>query len=119
MKRLLLLFGILVSAPALAVEPAVISFAAPTTFTDGSSIPAGTVFSFNIYQGARGEAKVKIATISTTGTTITTGLVPGTTYCFAATAVVNGVESAQAVDAPASCKLTPLLVPGTIIVTVK
>lgn len=102
-----------------AAEPAVISFTAPTKYSDGSDIPTGTQMSFNIYQGLQGQVKVKIATITTTGTTVTTGLVPGSTYCFAATAVIAGVEGAQTPDTATSCKLTPLLVPGSIVVTVR
>lgn len=112
-----LLFAI---STAWAVEPDVISFPAPTKYTDGSDIPAGTPLSYNIYQGLQGQPKVKIATITTTGTTVTTGLLPGSTYCFAATAVTAaGVEGAQSADNATSCKLTPLLVPGSIVVTVR
>lgn len=102
-----------------AAEPDVITFQAPTKYVDGTDIAAGTVISYNIYQGIQGQAKTKIATITTTGTTVTTGLVPGTTYCFAGTAVIAGVEGAQSPDSAINCKLTPLLVPGSFLVTVK
>lgn len=130
MKRTIftyLLFSLLMPA-AHAAEPDVLTFVAPTTYKDGSAIPSGTAMSFNIYQGLQGQPKVMIATITTTGTTVTTGLVPGSTYCFAATAVIAGVEGAQNADVaddpltPAkegNCKLTPLLVPGSIVVTVR
>lgn len=128
MKRFLAISAILAASPALAVEPAILTFSAPTTFSDGSVIPAGAVFSFNIYQGLQGQPKVKIATIAATGVTVTTGLQPGSTYCFAASAVLNGVEGAQNTDVaddpltPAkegNCKFIPLLSPGTIVVTVR
>ncbi len=109
----------LVATQVHSAEPAVISFQAPTKYTTGEDIPAGTAISYNVYQGVQGQAKAKIATITTTGTTVSTGLVPGTTYCFAVTAVVAGVEGPQTPDTASSCKLTPLLVPGPIVVTVK
>lgn len=122
MKRILFaaVALVLIASQALAVEPAVITFTAVTKYTDGTDIPAGTAISYNIYQGLQGQPKVKIANITTTGTTITTGLLPGSTYCFAATAVTAaGVEGAQSADTSTSCKLTPQLVPGSIVVTVK
>lgn len=119
MKRILFAVLLLIASQAFAVEPAVITFTAPSKYTDGSDIPAGTAMSFNIYQGLQGQPKTKIATITATGTTVTTGLLPGSTYCFAATAVIGGIESAPSPDTTSSCKLTPLLVPGSIVVTVR
>lgn len=129
MNRILPLSILLLAAsPVLAAEPDIISFIPPTTFTDGSPIPPGTVITYNIYQGIQGQPKTKITTITTTGTTVTTGLLPGTTYCFAATAIISGIEGGQNPDVAddpltpvkeGNCKLTPLLIPGTIIVTVK
>lgn len=101
---------------AFAVEPAVISFMAPTKYTDGSDIAAGTAISYAVYQAERGKVKAKVATITTTSASITTGLTPGVEYCFAVTAIVAGVESAQSGE---GCKLVPLLVPQAVVITVR
>lgn len=119
MKFLISAVVLFLPAIVFASEPDVITFAAPTKYVDGTDISAGTVISYNVYQGLQGSSKIKVATITTTGTTITTGLVPGSTYCFAVTAVIAGVEGPQSADTALSCKLTPLLTPGAIVVTVK
>ncbi len=106
----------LLAAQARAAEPAVISFSAPTKYTTGEDIPAGTAISYGIFQGKKGEPKVRVATVTDTTATISTGLVPGVEYCFTATAIIAGVGSAQSAEA---CKLTPQLVPQTVVITVR
>ena len=74
----------------------VLSWTAPTTFTNGSPI-TGTI-TYNIYQGASGaEASVQTG-VATTSVTITTGLSAGSTVCFQVTAVVGGVESSRTTE---------------------
>lgn len=116
MKKLFfaLLCMAVIPAVAQAADPAVISFSAVTGYTDGTAIPAGTAISYNIYQGLQGQPKLVVANITTTGTTIATGLVTGSTYCFSATAVVNGVEGAQSNEACKKIKPTP----NSLVITV-
>lgn len=109
-----LLFSLLIS-PAYA-DPAVLSFQAPTTYEDGSTITPGTVITFNAYQGLQGQTLVKVATFTATTTTITTGLTPGSTFCFAVTAVANGQES---VKSNLQCKLSAFPLPSPVVLTVR
>lgn len=97
-------------------DPAVINFSAPTTYTDGTPIAAGTVVTYGVYQAPQGQPLVKVATITGTTTTITTGLTPGATFCFAVTALIAGQESAQSNQV---CKLSSFPVPSPVTITVK
>ena len=110
------IIGIILANQAQAVEPTIISFTAPTTYTDGSAIASGTAISYNVMQAPKGATLVKVATITTTSTTITTGIVPGTEYCFGVTAVIAGQESGPSGTV---CKLTPQLVPSAVVITVR
>jgi hypothetical protein len=103
------------AAQAQSVPSATITFTAPTTFTDGTPIPAGTVMTYGVYQGAPGATKIKVATITATSTTITTGLVGGATYCFTVTAIIAGVGSPQSNE---GCKVMALPIPSAVVITV-
>lgn len=122
MKRTILsylLFAMLMpSAQAASPQSATVTFAPPTTYTDGSAIPAGTVISYGLYQALQGATKVKVATITSTTATVTTGLVPGSTVCFAVTAIIDGVEGFQSAETASSCKLIPKLIPSAVVITV-
>lgn len=74
---------------------AAISWSAPTANVDGSAI-TGAV-SYNLYQGLTGALAKVQSGIAGGSATVTTGLTPGTTQCFAVTAVVATLESAQSV----------------------
>jgi hypothetical protein len=101
---------------AVAAPSAVLTWTAPTTFTDGTPI-TGTI-TYNVYQGTAANALTKVATGVTTLTdTISTGLVDGATYYWSVTAVVNGVESAQ--TAPVSKTFSPGTPDGVVSLTVK
>jgi hypothetical protein len=108
MKKFLLLFGLTVASFALAqtIPPTVaVSWTAPTTNTNGSTITGA--ITYNLYVGGTGVAP--LVTVQQKGITLThvpaTGVVPGTTMCFAVTAVVGGVESAQ--TTPVCTAITP------------
>jgi hypothetical protein len=104
---LLLLPAIALSAKAASTASAALSWAAPTAFTDGTPITGA--ITYNIYQGLAG-ALVKVQSgVTTTAATVTSGLTPNTTQCFAVTAVVNAVEGAQST---ASCAAIPAPTPG-------
>lgn len=108
--------AVLRNADAQSARTATITFTRPAKYVDGTDIAAGTVISYNVYQGAKGSTgKAKVATITATATTINTGLQPGET-CWQITAVANGVESAQSGEA---CKTFafPATEPVTITVT--
>lgn len=106
----------LVASQAWAAPEAVISFAAPTKYTDGSDIAAGTAVTYSLYQAPKGSPLVKVATLSGTSATVTTGLQAGSEVCFAVTAVINGQESAQSNSA---CKSFPVPVPSAVVITVR
>lgn len=101
----LMLFATLACA---APPSAAVSWTAPTTNTDGSAIPAGSL-TYNLYQGLTGaEVKVQSA-LTAASTTVTTGLTAGTNQCFTVTAVEAGVESGPSAE---TCALIPKPVPG-------
>ncbi len=110
MKTLnLLLFLLLASLPALAVTgQATLTWTQPATNVNGT--PISNAVTYNVYQGAQGATLVKVQSgISAHTAVVTTGLTPGTTQCFAVTAVVNNVESAQSNTA---CAAVSFPVPG-------
>lgn len=100
---------------AFAANTATITFSAPTTRTDGSSISGA--LTYEVYQGLKGAAKVKVATISSTTSTISTGLVSGNEYCWDVVAVeaANPAPSAHSAEA---CKAFALAPPNTVTITV-
>jgi hypothetical protein len=115
MRALILTLSVLATAAyAQTARQAVISFAAPTKYTDGSSIPASVAISYNVYQGAKGAVKPKVATITATSTTINTGLAAGET-CWQVSSVANGVESALSNEA---CKSFPFPATDPVTITV-
>lgn len=103
-------------ATAQVVRQATVTFAAPTKYTDGSSIPAGTAITYRVYQGSKGQAnKPLIGTITTTSATVSAGLQAGTEYCWQVSAVINGQESALSNEA---CKSFPALAPEAVTITI-
>lgn len=103
------------SLVALAATPtANLSWTAVATDTNGNPL-TGTV-TYNVYQATQGTsactaaslAKVQTGVTATTAT-VTAGLTPGSTQCFAVTAVANGVEGGQSNIATAAI---PFPTPG-------
>jgi hypothetical protein len=92
---------------------ATISFTAPTTRTDGSTI-TGTL-SYEVWQGLKGGTKAKAGTINNTTTTITTGLQGGREYCWYVIVVEAGFTSVPSNEA---CKAFDLSSPNTVTITV-
>jgi hypothetical protein len=103
-------------ANAQTARTATITFTRPTHYVDGTPIPAGTVLTYKVLQGARGSTnKPQVATITATATTINSGLQPGET-CWQLITVANGVDSAVSNE---GCKTFawPATEPVTITVT--
>lgn len=115
----LVLVGALVFASiASAQEPrtAVITFARPTKYTDGTDLLGTTVVTYGVYQGAKGNAnKPRVATITGTETTIDSGLPVGET-CWQITSIANGLESAKSNEA---CKTFTQPAPQSVTITVR
>jgi hypothetical protein len=111
---LVLLSSFAVAQNAVAANQAVISFTAPTTYTDGTPITA--VLSYGVYQALQGQPKVKVATVLTTTSTITTGLLSGKTYCWQVTAIDGAQESAMSNEA---CKTFAPPIPNAVTITVQ
>lgn len=110
MKLFLAAFCALAVGVACAAAPtAVTSWTAPIANTDASPI-SGAV-TYNLYQAVQGAtlAKVQSAVTSTT-VTVTAGLTPGSTQCFAVTAIANGIESAQS---NVACAAIPFPTPNS------
>lgn len=82
---------------------ATISFERPTKYTDDSDIAASTPVSYRVYQGAKGQTKTLVGTITSTNTTISSGLQAGE-YCWEVTAVVGTEESSRSNEACKSFK---------------
>lgn len=82
-------------------QTATVSWTAPTTFTDGSTIPSTDTISYSVYEAT--QAIGSTCTSPTFSTPVVTGVTtlnwvtpaytgPGT-YCYAVTDTINGVES--------------------------
>lgn len=103
-------FGLMAHAQAAAPTSA-LTWAAPTTNTDTTAITGA--ITYNVYEAATTAALSGSVAFSTglTATTLTTsqGAADGVTACFAVTAVVGGIESAQS---NAVCKTFPAAVPN-------
>ena len=103
------------AAYAQTANTATISFNAPTARVDGSPITGA--LTYKVYQGTAGQAKAVVGTISTTTSTITTGLLGGTTYCWQVSALEGGAnESALSAEA---CKTFPPSPPQAVVITVR
>ena len=114
MRKILALLLALASAGAIAANQAVISFTAPTAYTDGT--PITLPLSFGVWQGLSGAPKTKVATITTTTSTITTGLLSGKTYCWQVDVSDGTQTSALSNEA---CKTFPPGVPASVTITVQ
>lgn len=111
----LMLFGLVHYAFAQTPRTATITFTRPTQYTDGSALGSAVVVTYKVYQGAKGSTtKPVVATITSTATTVTSGLQPGET-CWQISAVANGVESALSNEA---CKTFAFPAPETVTITV-
>ena len=113
------LFALLLAAvPALGANTATITFSPSTTYTDGTAYPAGAVVTYDLYQGAKGAAKVKVGAF-TSGGSITTGLLTGNEYCWDVVTVVKigTAAAAQSDHSVEGCK-NFVGVPGVVTITV-
>lgn len=95
---------------------AALSWVAPTTYTNGAAIPAGTVITYNVYQGATGAETLLSSGVSALTFSATTGLTSGSTVCWEVTAVIAGVESSRSNEA---CKTFPSVPSPPASLTVK
>jgi len=108
--------------PAASAPSAILAWSAVTAYSNGSPIPASVAVTYNIYQGTSATSLVKTTTgVTAVTSTITTGLVAGTTYYFAVTASASGLEGAQS---NVGSKLIPIPTPvvyppGTVTLTVR
>jgi hypothetical protein len=100
-----------------AARTAVITFPAPTTRTDGTTITGA--LSYEVWQGLKGGTKAKASTVNATSTTIniTTGLLGGTEYCWHIVVVEAGNPEKSAASNEA-CKAFPMASPGVVTITV-
>lgn len=94
---------------------ATITFTAPTTRTDGTNVSGA--LTYEVWQGLKGATKTRVGTISTTNTTVSTGLVGGAEYCWHVIAVeaANPTKSAPSNEA---CKAFDQSGPNTVTITV-
>ncbi len=102
-----------------AVNTATWSWTAPTTFTDGTTIPSIDAITYNLYIGTAGKGSEASTPVQTgiTGLTVTTsGYAAGSVVCGEVTSVVAGVESGRSNEA---CKSFPDLPSPPTNLTVK
>jgi hypothetical protein len=104
------------AAAAVPTPSAAISWTAPTLNTDGTTITAP--LTYNIYQGLTGALAKVQSGLTINAATITAGLTPGTTQCFAVTAVANGAESAQSNTACTAISQPTPNSPTTVVVVI-
>ena len=117
-QALLLFAGLLLLAAAAFAQTAntaTIEFTAPTKRLDNTTITGP--LSYKVYQGIKGQAKASVGTITATTSTITTGLVGGTEYCWQVSATEGtGPESALSNEA---CKAFALAGVTPVTITVR
>lgn len=120
-KILILLISALAAfaLPALAANTATITFPASTTYSDDTPYPAGSVVTYNLWQGVKGAPKVKIGAFSSGGS-ITTGLLTGQEYCWDVTTVVKVTSTGPTLESPHSVEGCKNFVgsPGVVVITV-
>jgi len=110
-KRLLLLC--LLALPAFAqTSSIVVSWVAPTTATDGTAIPAGTVFSYDVYQYIAG-VWTKGGSSATLSYTVT-GLTAGQTYSFYVVANAAGFNPSGASAQVSAVAKAPVVATKTL-----
>lgn len=103
------------SASAQAVRSATITFTAPTLHDDGTAITGA--LSYEIWQGLKGGTKTKVSTITSSATTISTGLLGGNEYCWHVIAVEAG-NMVKSVPSNEACKAFQQSAPSTVTITV-
>ena len=88
-------------------DTATFTWTAPTTFTDGTTIPTSDVITYDTFVGTAGKGSEPggpTAAGLSVLTWIGSGYAPGTTVCGVVTAIVNGVMSSPSNEA---CKSFP------------
>jgi len=84
--------------PATPELTASLNWSAPTTYTTGTAIPAGTAITYSVYEGSSattlGATPVQSG-VTATSVSLSSGFVAGQTYCFAVSATANGLSGAQ------------------------
>lgn len=107
--------GVVLSAHAQAANTATITFTAATQRTDGTTM-TGAV-SYEVWQGLKGATKTKVGTITGTSTTINTGLVGGSEYCWYI--ITREVGNANpSLPSNEACKAFALAAPNVVTITV-
>lgn len=94
LPQLLALFTAALSSGTAGATNLTLSWVAPTQYTDGSNIAAGTAITYNVYGAIQGQPLQQLATALATTTTVRANVDPGV-RCYAVTAVITGIESAQ------------------------
>ena len=84
-----------------------LSWVAPSAYTDGTPIAAGTVVQYNVYGGPCGGTLVLLTSTPITGITNTRTNVNAGSWGYAVTAVIAGVESAQTPPVCATVQAPP------------
>jgi fibronectin type 3 domain-containing protein len=103
----LALMCVAATSHAQAANQAVLTWTAPTTYSDGTPLPASGL-AYKVYRGLSGATKTVIASPTTT-TYTDTGQAQGTTVCYQVSATLAGQESALSTEA---CKTFPALAPS-------
>lgn len=85
-----------------------LKWVAPTTYVTGAAIASGTAITYNVYGAPQGQTLAQLQT-GVTALTNTQSNVPYGTQCYAVSATVAGVESAQ--TTPACVTLNPPATP--------
>jgi len=123
LRALLVIAGCLIAFQVLSVASAyatdlTVACTAPTKFTDGTSIPAGTTITYNLYGALQGQSKVLLTpTPLATCQSVRTSVKPGT-QCYEATAIIGGIESAHTLETCVAVAAPAPQPPGQPTVTV-
>jgi hypothetical protein len=103
------------AATAQEARTATITFTAPTQRTDNSTITGA--LTYEVWQGLKGASKTRVGTISTTNTTVTSGLAGGAEYCWHIVVREAG-NAAPSLPSNEACKAFAQSGPNVVTITV-
>jgi len=113
MKKILFLLLALTLSSIVSATDLTLSWAAPTSFTDGTAIPSTTAISYNVYGAVQGQPLVVLQSGVTALSNVRSNVSAGT-RCYAVSAVVNGNESAQTAPICVTVNPPPPAAPTTL-----
>jgi Flp pilus assembly protein TadG len=117
MTRLIAVLILIGLAPVADATNLTLSWSAVTTYTDTTSIAAGTPVTYNVYGAMQGQPLVLLTPTAIAVLTNSRSNVNPGTLCYAVSAIVDSSESAQTAPVCVTVATTVPSVPGSLTVT--